>query len=252
MRVTHPTRPSPALDASTPMLELTDVKVSYGGIKALKGISMKVMPGEIVAMIGANGAGKTTTLKAIARLLPLAGGSIRFLGADAGAMSTEDMVAAGASLAPEGRAIFPNLTVRENLELGAYLHRDPKAMAETIEDVTKLFPRLGERMKQEGGTLSGGEQQMLAIGRALMARPSLLLLDEPSLGIAPKLVQQILAAVVQIAAAGVTILLVEQNTRLALKVSKRAYVMRTGEIALSGDSADLAKNEEIQAAYLGG
>jgi branched-chain amino acid transport system ATP-binding protein len=252
MRVAHPTRPAPKLDGDAPLLDLSDVKVSYGGIKALKGISLKVFPGEIVAMIGANGAGKTTTLKSIARLLPLAGGTIRFLGKDAALLSTEDIVAAGVSLAPEGRAIFPNLTVRENLELGAYLHRDPKAMQETIEDVTKLFPRLGERMKQEGGTLSGGEQQMLAIGRALMARPTLLLLDEPSLGIAPKLVQQIFEAITQIAEAGVTILVVEQNTRLALKVSKRAYVLRTGEIAMEGESAELAKNEEIQAAYLGG
>jgi branched-chain amino acid transport system ATP-binding protein len=167
-------------------------------------------------------------------------------------MPTEDLVAAGVSLAPEGRAIFPNLTVRENLELGAYIHRDPKTMAETIEDVTKLFPRLGERMKQEGGTLSGGEQQMLAIGRALMARPRLLLLDEPSLGIAPKLVQQIFEAITEVAKSGVTILVVEQNTRIALKTSNRAYVLRTGEIALEGDSKDLAKNAEIQAAYLGG
>jgi branched-chain amino acid transport system ATP-binding protein len=153
---------------------------------------------------------------------------------------------------PEGRAIFPTLTVRENLELGAYLHRHDPTMKETMEDVTALFPRLGERMKQEGGTLSGGEQQMLAIGRALMARPALLLLDEPSLGIAPKLVQQIFEAVLRIAKAGVTILVVEQNTRIALKSSQRAYVLRTGEIALSGDSKELAANPEIQAAYLGG
>jgi len=221
-------------------------------VKALKDVSLEVKPGEIVAMIGANGAGKTTTLKSIARLLPLAGGSIELAGKDISTFSPEDMVLAGVSLAPEGRAIFPNLTVRENLELGAYIHKDPKTMAETIEDVTKLFPRLGERMKQEGGTLSGGEQQMLAIARALMARPQLLLLDEPSLGIAPKLVQQIFEAIQKIAASGVTILLVEQNTRLALKTSKRAYVLRTGEIALSGVSAELAKDPEIQAAYLGG
>ncbi len=252
MRVSHPSRTAVKLAAGTPLLALEDVKVSYGGIKALKGISLEVFPGEIVAMIGANGAGKTTTLKSIAGLLPLAGGTIRFAGKDLGATATEDRVGAGISLVPEGRAIFPTLTVRENLELGAYLHRHEATMRETIEDVTSLFPRLGERMKQEGGTLSGGEQQMLAIGRALMARPSLLLLDEPSLGIAPKLVQQIFAAIEQIAKAGVTILVVEQNTRIALKTSHRAYVLRTGEIALSGDSKDLAKNPEIQAAYLGG
>jgi branched-chain amino acid transport system ATP-binding protein len=162
------------------------------------------------------------------------------------------MVGLGVSLVPEGRAIFPNLSVRENLEIGAYLHRNATAMKETLEDVTALFPRLGERMNQEGGTLSGGEQQMLAIGRALMARPSLLLLDEPSLGIAPKLTQQIFQAIKQIAEAGVTILLVEQNTRIALATSKRAYVLRTGEIALEGASSELAQNPEIQAAYLGG
>jgi branched-chain amino acid transport system ATP-binding protein len=252
MRVKHPTRVDAELAEGTPMLKLHDLRVSYGGIKALKGISLEVKKGEIVAMIGANGAGKTTTLKSIARLLPITGGSLEFCGRDVKSMSTEDLVAAGVSLVPEGRAIFPNLTVRENLELGAYLHRDATAMKETIEDMTQLFPRLGERMAQEGGTLSGGEQQMLAIARALMARPSLLLLDEPSLGIAPKLVQQIFEAIKQIAAAGVTILLVEQNTRIALATSKRAYVLRTGEIALEGKSADLAKNAEIQAAYLGG
>jgi branched-chain amino acid transport system ATP-binding protein len=252
MRVVHPTRPPAKIEAGKPMLALRGVKVSYGGIEALKGIELEVMPGEIVALIGANGAGKTTTLKSIARLLPLAAGTIELAGADVARLSTEDMVAAGVSLAPEGRAIFANLTVRENLELGAYLHRDAQTIAATLEDVTRLFPRLGERMKQEGGTLSGGEQQMLAIGRALMARPQLLLLDEPSLGIAPKLVQQIFEAIEKIAQSGVTILLVEQNTRLALQTSKRAYVLRAGEIALSGASADLAKDPEIQAAYLGG
>ncbi|MBX3190799.1 MAG: ABC transporter ATP-binding protein [Labilithrix sp.] len=252
MRVAHPTRPKAVVKGGEPLLELDDVRVSYGGIKALKGISLKVFPGEIVAMIGANGAGKTTTLKSIMGLLPLAGGTIKLAGRSVAGESAVDLVAAGISLAPEGRAIFPNLTVRENLELGAYLHRHAPTMKETIEDVTKLFPRLGERMAQEGGTLSGGEQQMLAIGRALMARPQLLLLDEPSLGIAPKLVQQIFAAIKEIAASGVTILVVEQNTRIALATARRAYVLRTGEIALSGDAKDLAENPEIQAAYLGG
>ncbi|MDB4993684.1 MAG: Branched-chain amino acid transport ATP-binding protein LivF [Myxococcaceae bacterium] len=252
MRVLHPTRKPPVLPKGEPLLSLADVRVEYGGIKALKGISLVVHPGEIVAMIGANGAGKTTTLKSIVRLLPLAGGTLKFAGKDVRSESTENMVGLGVSLVPEGRAIFPNLSVRENLEVGAYLHRDPTAMKETLEDVTALFPRLGERMNQEGGTLSGGEQQMLAIGRALMARPSLLLLDEPSLGIAPKLTQQIFQAIKQIAEAGVTILLVEQNTRIALATSQRAYVLRTGEIALEGPSSELAKNPEIQAAYLGG
>ncbi|MBX3226300.1 MAG: ABC transporter ATP-binding protein [Labilithrix sp.] len=252
MRVAHPTRARIVVTEGAPLLALTGLKVAYGGIKALKGIDLEVMPGEIVALIGANGAGKTTTLKTIMGLVPLGEGAISFGGRDLAGVAAEERVARGISLAPEGRAIFPTLTVRENLELGAYLHRDPKAMAETIEDVTSLFPRLGERMRQEGGTLSGGEQQMLAIGRALMARPQLLLLDEPSLGIAPKLVQQIFAAIGQIAKSGVTILLVEQNTRIALATSQRAYVLRTGEIALEGASKDLAANEEIQAAYLGG
>jgi branched-chain amino acid transport system ATP-binding protein len=213
---------------------------------------LKVFPGEIVAMIGSNGAGKTTTLKTIARLLPITTGDVRYAGKSIVDVNTENLVALGVSLVPEGRAIFPNLTVRENLELGAYVHRDKKTIEETIADVTTLFPRLGERMPQEGGTLSGGEQQMLAIGRAMMARPSLLLLDEPSLGIAPKLVQQIFEAIRKIAAAGVTILLVEQNTRIALASSQRAYVLRTGEIALEGKSSELAQNEESRAAYLGG
>ena len=252
MRVAHPSRPKLSVPEGVPLLELTDVKVSYGGIKALKGISLRVFPGEIVAMIGANGAGKTTTLKSIMGLLPLASGTVKLAGRSLAEESTEKRVEDGISLAPEGRAIFPNLTVLENLELGAYLHRDPVAMKETIEDVTKLFPRLGERLNQEGGTLSGGEQQMLAIGRALMARPQLLLLDEPSLGIAPKLVQQIFQAIAEIAKSGVTILLVEQNTRIALATSQRAYVLRTGTIALEGDAKDLASNPEIQAAYLGG
>ncbi|HVJ94086.1 MAG TPA: ABC transporter ATP-binding protein [Labilithrix sp.] len=252
MRVAHPTRPKVVVPEGTPLLELNDVRVAYGGIKALKGINLKVLPGEIVAMIGANGAGKTTTLKTIMGLLPLSTGKVLLAGRSLAGTSTEERVEAGISLAPEGRAIFQNLTVLENLELGAYGHRDANTMKETIEDVTRLFPRLGERMKQESGTLSGGEQQMLAIGRALMARPQLLLLDEPSLGIAPKLVQQIFLAIVEIAKSGVTILVVEQNTRVALATSHRAYVLRTGEIALEGDAKELAANPEIQAAYLGG
>jgi branched-chain amino acid transport system ATP-binding protein len=252
IRVTHPTRPNAASSPGSPLLELSDVHVAYGGIQALKGIALKVQSGEIVAIIGANGAGKTTTLRSILGLLPLRRGKIVFSGEALGTRSPEQRVAMGISLVPEGRAIFPNLTVRENLEIGAYLHRDKATMAETIDDVTRLFPRLGERMKQEGGTLSGGEQQMLAIGRALMARPQLLLLDEPSLGIAPKLVQQIFEAVSEIAKCGVTILVVEQNTAISLATSHRAYVLRTGEVVLSGPSRELASNPDIQAAYLGG
>jgi branched-chain amino acid transport system ATP-binding protein len=252
MRTEHPTRPAPAVATGAPLLKLANVEVAYGGIRALKGISLEVAKGEIVAMIGANGAGKTTTLKTIMRLLPLASGHLEFAGANLDAVDTETVVDRGICLVPEGRAIFSNLTVKENLELGAYNHKHAPTIRESIEDVVKLFPRLGERMTQEGGTLSGGEQQMLAIGRALMGRPSLLLLDEPSLGIAPRLVQDIFAAIAQIAASGTTILLVEQNTRLALQYSARAYVLRTGEIAKSGSSKLLADDPEIKEAYLGG
>ena len=248
IRVAHPTRAT--WKGTGPLVALRGVSVAYGGIRALVGIDLVVAPGEVVALIGANGAGKTTTLKSIAGLVPLGAGTITYAGAPL-TTGTEARVAQGISLVPEGRATFPNLTVRENLELGAYLHRDGAAMRETLADVVELFPRLGERMRQEGGTLSGGEQQMLAIGRALMARPQLLLLDEPSLGIAPKLVQQIFAAIRAIAEGGVTVLLVEQNTRLALATSQRAYVLRTGEIALEGSSQDLATRDEIKSAYLG-
>ena len=252
MKTQHQHRAPPRAEPGKPLLQVNDLAVAYGGIKALKGVSLEVRRGEIVAMIGANGAGKTTTLKTIVRLLPIASGSIVYDGKDLASAVTEELTAEGISLVPEGRAIFPNLTVRENLELGAWNHKHLPTMTETIEDVVKLFPRLGERMKQEGGTLSGGEQQMLAIGRAMMARPAMLLLDEPSLGIAPRLVADIFEAIGQIAKAGTTILLVEQNTRLALKYSTRAYVLRTGEIAMTGPSKELAANEEIKKAYLGG
>src|ERR1700761_7412716 len=252
IRTAHPSRALPRAKPGEPLLTVEGLEVAYGGIKALKGLSLRVDRGEIVAMIGANGAGKTTTLKTIVRLLPIAAGKMAYDGADLRERSTAEVTDAGVSLVPEGRAIFPDLTVRENLEIGAWNHKDPRAMAESIEDVVRLFPRLGERMKQEGGTLSGGEQQMLAIGRALMARPAMLLLDEPSLGIAPRLVADIFEAIGQIAESGTTILLVEQNTRLALKYSARAYVLRTGEIATSGPSKELADDEEIKKAYLGG
>jgi branched-chain amino acid transport system ATP-binding protein len=252
VKTVHPHRPPPKTKPGEPLLTVKDLAVAYGGIKALKSVSLEVRRGEIVAMIGANGAGKTTTLKTIVRLLPIAAGKIVYDGRDLAAVPTEDVIAAGISLVPEGRAIFPNLTVRENLELGAWNHKQSAAIEESLHDVVGLFPRIGERMKQEGGTLSGGEQQMLAIGRAVMARPAMLLLDEPSLGIAPRLVADIFEAVARIAETGTTILLVEQNTRLALKYSTRAYVLRTGEIAMSGPSSELASNAEIKAAYLGG
>jgi len=251
MRVAHPTRARLALPADRPILELDGVAVSYGGIQAVRGISISVARGEVVALIGANGAGKTTTLKTVMGLLPLTRGTIRFAGHDLALTTTEERVARGLSLVPEGRAVFGTLTVRENLELGAYAHKDRRAIRESEEDVVALFPRLGERMAQDGSTLSGGEQQMLAIGRAIMARPEVLLLDEPSLGIAPVLVQQIFAAIGRIAEAGVTVVVVEQNTRMALAASRRAYVLQTGEIVLSGASAELAENPEVQRVYLG-
>ena len=233
------------------MLSVKGLEVAYGGIRAVKGVDLEVRRGELVALIGANGAGKTTTLKAIARLLPLKAGSLTFEGRDIATTEPHALTAMGMALSPEGRAIFPNLTVRENLEMGAYTVRDPAVMAAGMAQAVSLFPRLGERMNQPGGTLSGGEQQMLAIARALMSKPKLLLLDEPSLGIAPVLVDQIFEAIGRIRAQGTTILLVEQNTRRALAAAQRAYVLVTGEIVLSGDARTLTDDPRVQGAYLG-
>ena len=255
MKTTHPTRPAPDAsfaDPTTPLLDVRGIEVRYGGILALRGVSLAVRRGEVVALIGANGAGKTTLLRSLMRLVPWSAGAATFAGQALGPRTTEQVVDLGVSLVPEGRAIFPNLSVRENLELGAYLHRHPASMKETLGDVVELFPRLGERLRQQGGTLSGGEQQMLAIGRAMMARPALLLLDEPSLGIAPNLARQIFDAIGAIAASGVTVLLVEQNTRLALQVAARGYVMRTGAIAREGAAKDLLEDPLVREAYLGG
>jgi branched-chain amino acid transport system ATP-binding protein len=232
-------------------LELSNLRVSYGGIAAVKGVSLHVGRGEIVALIGANGAGKTSVLKAIVGLVPLAGGSVRLFGRDLLGVPTHRRVALGATLVPEGRAIFAGLSVLENLELGAYLKREKKGREERLARVVQLFPRLGERLTQSAGTLSGGEQQMLAIGRALMGEPKVLLLDEPSLGLAPKLVAQIFDAVRAIAKSGITILLVEQNTRLALETAARAHVLSTGEVVLAGPSAELKADERVRAAYFG-
>ena len=234
-----------------PLLTVTDLAVSYGGIKAVKGISLEVRRGELVALIGANGAGKTTTLKAIARALPWKGGRVVFDGRDLSNTAAEDLIAMGMALSPEGRAIFPNLTVRENLEMGAYTVSDHAAIAARMQQAVTLFPRLGERMSQLGGTLSGGEQQMLAIARALMSGPKLLMLDEPSLGIAPVLVDQIFQAIARIREQGTTVLLVEQNTRRALAAAQRAYVLVTGEVALSGTAKALADDPRVKGAYLG-
>jgi branched-chain amino acid transport system ATP-binding protein len=217
----------------------------------VKGISLEVRKGELVALIGANGAGKTTTLKAIARVLPWTAGGVTFDGRDLARTNAEDLIALGMALSPEGRAIFPNLTVRENLEMGAYTVRDATLVAKRMAQAVALFPRLGERMAQLGGTLSGGEQQMLAIARALMSGPKLLMLDEPSLGIAPVLVDQIFLAIAKIREEGTTVLLVEQNTRRALAAAQRAYVLVTGEVALTGRAKDLAADPRVKGAYLG-
>ncbi|MCC6216692.1 MAG: ABC transporter ATP-binding protein [Polyangiaceae bacterium] len=242
---------APRVAGAEPALRVASLEVRYGGIRAVKGVSLEVAAGEIVTLIGANGAGKTSTLKAIIGLVPAAAGEIHLLGAPTRGVPTHRLVARGVQLVPEGRAIFGNLTVLENLQLGGYVSRDPRRLAERLERVVALFPRLGERLKQEGGTLSGGEQQMLAIGRALMADPKLLLLDEPSLGLAPKIVQEVFAAIRAVAATGITILLVEQNTRLALETAQRAYVLVTGEIVISGAAAELREDPRIRAAYLG-
>jgi len=232
------------------LLEVRGLRVAYGGIVAVKGVDLEVGAGELVCLIGANGAGKTTTLKAIAGLLPTSAGSIRLEGQEAANLASHERVRRGLALVPEGRGIFGRLTVRENLEMGAY-HRDDPEIARDLERVLALMPRLAERLAQTGGTLSGGEQQMLAIGRALMSRPKLLLLDEPSMGLAPALVSRIFEIVRNAAEEGVTILLVEQNAKLALELARRAYVMESGCITLTGNSGDLLADPRVREAYLG-
>jgi branched-chain amino acid transport system ATP-binding protein len=232
------------------LLEVEDIHTYYGSIEALRGVSLEVAAGEVVTMIGSNGAGKSTTLRSISGLSPPRTGSIRFDGADITTMPPSRIVGLGISQVPEGRRCFPRMTVRENLELGAYL-RPGDDLGEDYERVFELFPRLGERESQKAGTMSGGEQQMLAIGRALMARPRLLLLDEPSMGIAPILVEQIYKTIAEISRSGTTILLVEQNANYALGVSQRGYVLETGEVALAGESASLRENPDVRKAYLG-
>jgi branched-chain amino acid transport system ATP-binding protein len=227
------------------VLELRCLEVGYGGIRAVKGIDLSVAKGELVCLIGANGAGKTTTLKAIAGLLPAAAESVRY------GVRAFELVRRGLALVPEGRGVFGQLTVEENLAMGAYARSDAAAVRQDLAHAFGLFPRLAERRRQSAGTLSGGEQQMLAIGRALMSRPKLLLLDEPSMGLAPLLVQKIFETILSVAKEGVTILLVEQNARLALEVSGRGYVMETGLITLSGPARELLVDPKVRAAYLG-
>ena len=234
------------------MLELKDINVYYGAIHAIKGISLRVDEGEIVTLIGANGAGKSTTLRTISGLLKPKTGSIKFLDKDIAGMPAHKIVREGISQVPEGRRIFAEMTVMENLELGAFIRNDKNEIEKDFKMVFGRFPRLEERKLQMAGTLSGGEQQMLAMGRALMSRPKLLLLDEPSMGLAPLLIREIFNIIVDINKAGTTVLLVEQNANMALSIANRAYVLETGRITLSGDAQKLAASEEVRKAYLGG
>ncbi|MEI7612479.1 MAG: ABC transporter ATP-binding protein [Betaproteobacteria bacterium] len=233
------------------MLEVTGLRVAYGGIQAVRSISFHVKQGEMVALIGANGAGKTSTLKALARLLNAAGGSVRYCGKEISDLPPHQLVSEGIALVPEGRGVFPRMSIVENLLMGAYSRQDKENIDADIEQVFMHFPRLKERAQQLAGTLSGGEQQMLAIGRALMSRPKLLLLDEPSMGLAPLMVQKIFEVIRAVAEQGMTVLLVEQNAKLALEVSQRGYVMESGEITLTDDSAKLLLNPKVREAYLG-
>ncbi|MDI1465419.1 ABC transporter ATP-binding protein [Catellatospora sp. KI3] len=233
------------------LLEIDDITLLYGRIQALHGISLHVNEGEIVALIGANGAGKSTTMRAISGLRPIASGAIRFNGEDISKLRADLRVVRGICQSPEGRGVFPGMTVKENLEMGAYMRRDAAGIATDMERVFGLFPRLLERIKQQGGTLSGGEQQMLAVGRALMGRPKLLLLDEPSMGLAPMLIQQIFNIITEINKQGTTVLVVEQNAQQALSRAHRAYVLETGSIVKEGTGADLLHDPAVKAAYLG-
>ena len=233
-----------------PILEVEDIRARYGSIEALKGVSLTVDEGEVVTLIGSNGAGKSTTLRSISGLTPASEGKITFAGKEITRVPAHEIVGHGIALAPEGRHCFPRMTVRENLELGAHWRRDT-GIAEDYARVYELFPQLKERERQKAGTMSGGEQQMLAIGRALMARPKLLMLDEPSLGIAPNLVQRIYETIAEINRSGVAILLVEQNANYALEASRRGYVLETGRVALANDSASLRNDPAVQDAYLG-
>jgi len=240
-----------AAPTTTPLLQLSGLQVAYGGIRAVRGIDLTVGQGELVCLIGANGAGKSTTLRAICGLVPVAGGTVRYDGQDVTGMPSFQLVRRGLVMVPEGRGIFGQLTIEENLSMGGYASRDPAQVRRDIERVFTLFPRLAERRKQSAGTLSGGEQQMLAMGRAMVARPRLLLLDEPSMGLAPLMVEKVFEVVRTIASEGVTILLIEQNAKLALETSHRGYVMESGELTLHGPAAQLLDDPKVRAAYLG-
>ncbi len=233
------------------LLEVNNLEVNYGMIKALKGISFEVNEGEIIALIGANGAGKTTTLHTISGILPVAGGNIVLNGTDITKMPAHKIVRMGISQVPEGRRVFSQLSVLENLKMGAFIRKDKDAIEEDLQSIYKRFPRLEERKNQLAGTLSGGEQQMLAMGRALMSRPKIVLLDEPSMGLSPLLVSEIFEIIKAINESGTTVLLVEQNAKKALSIASRAYVLETGNVAISGQASDLINNDTIKKAYLG-
>jgi branched-chain amino acid transport system ATP-binding protein len=242
---------SPAAEAKPLLLQVKGLKVAYGGIQAVKGIDLEIRQGELVALIGANGAGKTTTLKTLCGMIKPASGSIIYNGQDTDRLPVHAYVSRGMAMVPEGRGIFGRLTVEENLLMGAYYRNDKAGIAADIERVYELFPRVKERQKQLAGTLSGGEQQMVAIGRAMLSRPRLLLLDEPSMGLAPLIVQKIFEIIRQISKEGVTMLLVEQNAKLALKTANRGYVMESGKITYADSAAALLANARVQHAYLG-
>ena len=242
--MSHPT-------ASTPLLDIRNMDVAYGGIRAVRQLNLHVHPGERVALIGANGAGKSTTLRAICGLVPLAAGSVHYQGKSLAGQPVHAMVRQGLVMVPEGRGIFPQLTIEENLHMGAYSRQDKINFAQELQQVYQRFPRLAERRLQTAGTLSGGEQQLLAMGRAILSKPKLLLLDEPTMGLAPFMVDKIFEVIEDIAQQGVTILLIEQNARLALEVSQRGYVLESGELTLQGPARDLLHDPKVRAAYLG-
>ncbi len=236
----------------SPLLEVHNLKVAYGGIQAVKGIDFTIGAGELVTLIGCNGAGKTTILKALAGLLPVVAGRVAYRSENLQQCPPHELVRRGLALVPEGRGVFARLTVAENLQMGAYVRNDREGIARDLQMIYELFPRLAERRAQPAGTLSGGEQQMVAMGRALMSRPQLLMLDEPSMGLAPLLVARIFATIREISARGVSILLVEQNAALALEVAQRGYVLESGLITMTGSGSDLLGSEEVRRAYLGG
>ena len=242
--MSHPT-------ASTPLLDIRNMDVAYGGIRAVRQLNLHVHPGERVALIGAHGAGKSTTLRAICGLVPLAAGSVHYQGKSLAGQPVHAMVRQGLVMVPEGRGIFPQLTIEENLHMGAYSRQDKINFAQELQQVYQRFPRLAERRLQTAGTLSGGEQQLLAMGRAILSKPKLLLLDEPTMGLAPIMVDKIFEVIEDIAQQGVTILLIEQNARLALEVSQRGYVLESGELTLQGPARDLLHDPKVRAAYLG-